>query len=398
MSVGSIKRCHFSLESGTFHLNTGLLTKVEWHTGAVTIAERSPSALPSAFLSSVFTPSIKDGTVTQGLGGMTTRRKALQRNLLVGIPNAVVSRLKQAVMLLMSSNNFSRAFLNTYYCRLSASERSAFHTRYAKIFRKFWFPTQSGTWHIEFLGKELKIPLNADRMWLDWDTAVSVIGHDIEVKQTYEEILRSAERPSLFFDVGANYGTHALLMASQGIKTYAFEPNSTCIAIGQEMLDDNGLAADWQHTAVGSQHGRVCLTYPERNTWNGSVSTRVDDRDNEREGEAKEIVNMQCLDDYVDALGACHLLVKIDVEGFELDVIKGSDRLLGTVKPLIVFESNQESDRSPVYEALRDRKYEIFDLPWSPVWRKACLTGDAFMTHHGTNFLAAPVDRPLASS
>jgi len=305
-------------------------------------------------------------------------------------------RLKQAIVLLISSNNFSRSRLNAYYRRLSASDRSAFRTKYAKIFRKFGFPAQSGAWHIEFLGKELKIALNADRMWLDWDTAVSVIGHDIEVKQTYEEILRSAERPSIFFDVGANYGTHSLLMASQGVKTYAFEPNSRCIRIGQEMLDDNGLAADWHHTAVGSQHGTVCLTYSERDTWNGSVSAATDDPYCEKNESAKEIVNLQCLDDYVDALGACRLLVKIDVEGFELDVIKGSERLLDTVKPLIVFESNLESDRSPVYEALRDRSYAIFDLPWSPTSRKGCLTSDAFLAHHGTNFLAAPTDRVCA--
>lgn len=322
----------------------------------------------------------------------------MRRGLVTDFPNTIVTRFKQVGVLLISSNNVSRGFLNAYYCRLSASERSAFRTRYAKIYRKFWFPTQSGAWRIEFLGKELKIALHADRMWLDWDTAVSVIGHDIEVKQTYEAILRSAERPGVFFDVGANYGTHSLLMASQGVKTYAFEPNSRCIPISRELLDDNGLTADWQHAAVGSQHGIVCLTYPERDTWNGSVSTAMDDSSGGKEGETREIIDMQCLDDYVDVLGPCRLLVKIDVEGLELDVIKGSDRLLSTVKPLIIFESNLGSDRPPVYEALRDRKYEIFDLPWSPASRKACLTCDAFLAHAGTNFLAAPVDFPVASS
>ena len=322
----------------------------------------------------------------------------MQRHLVPDPSNVSVRKLKQALVLLIASNNFSRALLNAYYCRLSASGRSAFHTVYAKIFRNHRFPTQSGVWRIEFLGKELKISLNADRMWLDWDTAVAIIGHDIEVKQTYEEILRSAERPSVFLDVGANYGTHSLLMASQGIRICAFEPNSRCIRIGQEMFDHNGLTADWQHAAIGCQNGTVCLTYPERDTWLGSVSADTDGNQGETEGRTREIVNMQCLDDYVDSLEGCKLLIKIDVEGFELDVIKGSDRLLGTLKPLIIFESNRESDRAPVYEALRDRKYEIFDLPWSPESRQACLDHDAFLADFGTNFLAAPAGRALAQN
>ena len=32
-------------------------------------------------------------------------------------------------------------------------------------------------------------------------------------------------KPKIFFDVGANYGTHSFIFQSQGVKAYSFEPN-----------------------------------------------------------------------------------------------------------------------------------------------------------------------------
>ena len=51
----------------------------------------------------------------------------------------------------------------------------------------------SSSWRVEFCGKRIVLPLTRDRAWLDWDLAVSVLGHDLEVKQTcvlYQFILR----------------------------------------------------------------------------------------------------------------------------------------------------------------------------------------------------------------
>ncbi|CAA9891487.1 conserved hypothetical protein [Candidatus Methylobacter favarea] len=72
------------------------------------------------------------------------------------------------------------------------------------------------------------MPLTSERFWLDWDTAVSITGHDIEIKQTYEALIGSSEPPELFIDIGANYGTHSLLFLVHQIKTITFEPNASC--------------------------------------------------------------------------------------------------------------------------------------------------------------------------
>jgi len=63
------------------------------------------------------------------------------------------------------------------------------------------------------------------------------------------------------------------------------------------LLDHNGLAADWHHTAVGSRHGTVCLTYSERDTCKGSVRATIDDTYGEKKESSEEIVSPRYLDD-----------------------------------------------------------------------------------------------------
>ena len=55
-------------------------------------------------------------------------------------------------------------------------------------------------------------------------TAFSYLGHDFEVK-CYLDIVNNFNIKT-FYDVGANYGQHSVLIMSQG--TFSFEPNQSC--------------------------------------------------------------------------------------------------------------------------------------------------------------------------
>jgi hypothetical protein len=72
-----------------------------------------------------------------------------------------------------------------------------------------------GLWRLRFAGTQIVLPLRRESFWLDWGFALGVLGHDAEVKRTYEMLLLS-DRPDLFIDIGANYGTHSMLMAAAG--------------------------------------------------------------------------------------------------------------------------------------------------------------------------------------
>ena len=128
----------------------------------------------------------------------------------------------------MASHRWSRDILNRFYLSLSWSQRAWFHGMFANIFKDRDDAVASGTWTIRFGGKLIKLPITRERIWLDWESAVSVVGHDIEVKQTYEDLLKSDNPPQLFIDIGANYGTHSLLFLAHRIETITFEPNAAC--------------------------------------------------------------------------------------------------------------------------------------------------------------------------
>lgn len=72
-------------------------------------------------------------------------------------------------------------------------------------------------------------------------------------------------------------------------------------------------------------------------------------------------LKMVRLDDVIDRSADISVL-KIDVEGHELDVLRGADRLLGTCRPLIIFEhgspaGGEREDSTPIFNLLESFGY-----------------------------------------
>ncbi len=68
---------------------------------------------------------------------------------------------------------------------------------------------------------------------------------------------------------------------------------------------------------------------------------------------------MQCLPlDRVPDL-ACGLLT-IDVEGMELDVLRGAEQLIAKCRPVIFFEADRELKKRDLFAWLRDRQYDLY--------------------------------------
>src|SRR3954453_3735677 len=131
--------------------------------------------------------------------------------------NRFTRPLESSIVRSIARRNRSRRILNHYYGLLGDPAKSRFHARYAKIFRdQDGGRLAPGDWIVHFSDKVIRLPLRSSSLWLDWDSAISIVGHDIEIKQTYAELVKSDERPALFLDVGANYGTHSILLLSAG--------------------------------------------------------------------------------------------------------------------------------------------------------------------------------------
>jgi FkbM family methyltransferase len=272
---------------------------------------------------------------------------------------------------------------------LDDQAKSCFHARYAKIFRdQDNFQLVPGDWTVHFIGRKIRLPLRTLWSWLDWDCAVSVIGHEIEIKQTYAELVESDERPALFLDVGANYGINSVLFLLAGIPTIAFEPNRNCFSYFQAVCELNGLEGRWEQVAIGNKSGQIELVYPEKETWLGSVCSDVVSKLKNLTNVIREQVPLKMLDDFIGDIPRDKILVKIDVEGFEWQVIQGASQILRDFKPKIIFESNDPKSRRGLFQTLVDYGYSVHSLPWRQSAASLALRPDEFLTSAATNFIA----------
>jgi FkbM family methyltransferase len=79
-------------------------------------------------------------------------------------------------------------------------------------------------------------------------------------------------------------------------------------------------------------------------------------------------VQVRCMDEVLKSRTAKIDLIKIDVEGGELDVMKGAHQILATDQPLLVFECGKGAsefyNNTPemVFDFLSDASYEIYRL------------------------------------
>jgi FkbM family methyltransferase len=304
--------------------------------------------------------------------------------------NRFTRSLKQSSVRLAAANGQIRPAFNWYYSLLGAKARSNFHARYAKIFRDRNVSISSGTWNVDFLNHRIRLPLRPSWSWLDWDIALSLVGHDVEVVQTYAALIISDQRPALFMDIGANYGMHSILFLSTGIPVIAFEPNPSCAAHFDCICDLNGFSARWERVAVGHTFGEVELVYPDKETWLGSVSRHVVSQ-LERSGAVTKLrVPMKPLDHYLNDIPPGRILIKIDVEGHEREVLIGAAQVLRRRMPKIIFESSNRDGRDDLVRLLNEYGFDVHELPWSPSIYSRALVGNDFLISKAINFVAIP--------
>jgi len=285
-----------------------------------------------------------------------------------------------------------RALLNGKYNKLTSKGWQLFHRLYAKMFRDINFPVIEGEWNVFFMGKELNLPLRKDNIWLDWDVAVSVAGHDPEIKMTYENLIRSGI-VKVFFDIGSNYGTHSLLFLVNGIKTIAFEPNPVLKKEFDLYCQLNHVKGKMENIALGEKNGIVNFWFQPHETWNGTIVDTVIDKLKNGEQHTKLEVAMTTLDDYVHQNNIQPDLLKIDTEGNEINVLNGALKTISTKKPIIIFETNNFVERPVLWNFFKEVNYLIYELPYTPDYSEKTLSEDQFLKKGSTNYIAVPVKK-----
>jgi FkbM family methyltransferase len=292
--------------------------------------------------------------------------------------------------------SWSRRALNGVYLELSPSQRALFHSHYAMLFRNDYIQRRGGNWQVVFARKSILMPLTSEHFCLDWESALSIVGHDIEVQQTYEAIIgSSSKKPDLFIDIGANYGTHSLLFLVHGIRTMTFEPNSSCHDYFMKICKLNHVTPTLESVALGASQGFVELVYPRRDTGLGSTNSDSINKLSQSQDQelVMEKVAQKALDDYLPKIEHNRTLIKIDTEGNELAVLGGATKTMQEVQPMIIFECWPWSskERTKIFDYFSSKNYSVYHLPWTPEYKAESLTSDQFLTSSSTNFIAVPI-------
>lgn len=189
------------------------------------------------------------------------------------------------------------------------------------------------------------------RAW--WGVSGRVPQHERYDRETAEIIARVASDDSRFVDIGAHRGAILEVMvreAPQG-SHFAFEP----LPGYAERLAERFPDVDIRSLALADAPGELAFTH----VLDAPAYSGLRDRADAPAGLTTETITVRVstLDDELDA-DAVVDLIKIDVEGAELQVLQGARRTLETWKPYVVFEHGLGG--ADAYNASPGAVYDVF--------------------------------------
>ncbi|WP_158635186.1 FkbM family methyltransferase [Formosa maritima] len=183
---------------------------------------------------------------------------------------------------------------------------------------------------------------------------------------------KSEKEDLIIFDVGANFGFLSLVWATtlcenKG-KIIAFEPNLHVYHTFRKSIEYNHLKdkISLHDFAVGSENKTISLFM------NNTTSNVLETQENLDSSDVKMIT----LDSYAKENQLTHCdLIKIDVDGIELDILEGCRNIIETFAPIFIVETNNDESIVSFFEAYN---YLILDMKLKPFDRKMSLPLNIF--------------------
>lgn len=182
--------------------------------------------------------------------------------------------------------------------------------------------------------------------------------YEIDVLERIRDRLNERESVGAALDIGAFIGTHSVYFSMFcGCQTvYSFEANPESFPILEGNLQRNGLekAVFQKNLALGATPGRANILRGARNNIGTSSVDFV----------TNGTIEVSTVDDQVAAnsvaLGNV-VLIKVDVEGAELEVLSGAKETVRSCSPILCIEAHTRENLREVLNLLADCQYWIVD-------------------------------------
>jgi FkbM family methyltransferase len=155
------------------------------------------------------------------------------------------------------------------------------------------------------------------------------------------ELLSSFLRPGdSFVDIGANHGSYSIVASRRVTESgcvIAVEPQARLVDTLRRSLAEGPARFDVHQAACGESSGEVELFVPLASSGQAGLFQAYSARCRHRRWR----VAMRRLDELVDATRLPgRLVLKVDVEGAEVAVLRGARQVLATARPVLLVEVN----------------------------------------------------------
>lgn len=189
-----------------------------------------------------------------------------------------------------------------------------------------------------------------ERWFFRWDN------HYVLAEQELSILPRLLNKDSIIFDVGANRGELSYFFAVHcGVrKVFSFEPQQRMFGILQ------GVAKHIKNiqpvnVAFSDSLKERTLQVPVQGTGRYTPAASFEELPGQKL--AGEVVYVETIDNFVAKNNITKLdFIKCDTEGHELSVLKGSQKTLATLRPLLYVEV-KESTKNSLFDTLKKANY-----------------------------------------
>lgn len=183
-------------------------------------------------------------------------------------------------------------------------------------------------------------------------------------RKVFSNVVRPGD---VVFDVGANVGSYTILASVLvGAKGYvvAFEPAPLNVTYLREHVRLNNLTnVQVVESAIARESGTVRFYLdPDR------VKGRIMEH-------GTSTVKAMSIDGAVSLLMRKPNCIKIDVEGAEVDVLRGAEETLRTIRPALFIATHGSVQDAECRQLLRDAGYRVQQLEIGELFATPCLGG-----------------------
>lgn len=155
-------------------------------------------------------------------------------------------------------------------------------------------------------------------------------------------------------DIGANVGNHCVFLAAHFKKVLAFEPNPVALKYLSDNVKTNN-RDNLEVCPIGlGKEDAVLPFYVDQGDNLGMASFTPHNTDEGRASKPDHILEIKRGDAVIEENAVVDIdFIKIDVEGFELDVLTGLQETIKRHQPLVTFEFHGHQQQLTRFDALK---------------------------------------------